>query len=104
MCSCRRGYLEYGLRTEVQFLGPPRFRVRFRQEGSPRLISSGTLAGKLPIRRRSAGALGDVVVWTDQRDGSIQVVSTGLVQDIVEEKQDRYEDWHLIRTLTPNDL
>lgn len=81
-------------------LGRPRYRVRWRPEGGGRLRGIETLGGEPPLYRE-LDVPGEVLVFARQKDGDVEVVSWGLVEDVVIEQQDRYGDWHRIGEWTP---
>jgi hypothetical protein len=78
-----------------ELLGRPRYVVRFRDAPGGRLSSIVTLAGKPPIRR-VASVVGDVLTFSDQKNGDVNIVSTILVEEVAVEQSDRYGDWHRV--------
>lgn len=82
---------------QPELYGPARYRVRYRERPAARLQSVVTLAGQ-PPRVIRGHTLGDLMAYRKQADGGHEVLSLGMVQDVLVERQDRYEQWHQVGT------
>ena len=87
---------------EALLLGATRLTVRVIDEHSKKVVQ------RIPVMtlptRKAGTRFGDVVLFTDQRDGGFHLMSTGLVKDIQEEQQNYYGDWVLVQTIDPQAL
>lgn len=85
----------------IRFIGPPRYRVRVRPDDDAPF--SVVTLGYKPPDVRVLRVIGKCASFSDQRDGTLYLVSWAVVESVDIEQCDQYETWHKTGEWTPTE-